>query len=76
MCSTCINSHVDDAVAHFGNGREKLMPVLQYIVSKEQWLTEDALVQVAEALDISTAEVYGALLYTLISHQPPEGVLL
>lgn len=71
MCSTCINSHVDDAVAHFGNGREKLMPVLQYIVSKEQWLTEDALVQVAEALDISTAEVYGvASFYSFLDTTP------
>ena len=42
-----------------GHARESLMPILQAIVQKHNYLTDEAMVEVARELDISAAEVYG-----------------
>ncbi len=50
-----------------GRQRESLMPILQGIVEKHNYLTEEAMVEVAKELDISAAEVYGtASFYTFL----------
>ena len=50
-----------------GHRRESLMPILQGIVEKHNYLTDDAMVEVARELDISAAEVYGtASFYTFL----------
>lgn len=50
-----------------GRARESLMPILQGIVQKYNYLTEEAMVEVAKELDISAAEVYGtASFYTFL----------
>jgi NADH-quinone oxidoreductase subunit E len=50
-----------------GRSRESLMPILQGIVEKHNYLTDEAMVEVARELDISTAEVYGtASFYTFL----------
>ena len=50
-----------------GRRRESLMPILQGIVEKHNYLTEEAMVEVAKELDISAAEVYGtASFYTFL----------
>jgi len=50
-----------------GTERESLMPILQGIVQKYNYLTDEAMVEVAKALDISAAEVYGtASFYTFL----------
>lgn len=54
-----LDSAVAVAVKKFGAERERLLPVLQYVVSKEKWLSEDTLAEVARAFDMSAAEVYG-----------------
>lgn len=51
----------------YGRKRESLMPILQDIVKKHNYLTDDAMVAVATELDISAAEVYGtASFYTFL----------
>jgi NADH-quinone oxidoreductase subunit E len=46
------------------------MPILQEIVKKHSYLTDDAMVAVAAELDISAAEVYGtASFYTFLDTQ-------
>lgn len=51
----------------YGRNRESLMPILQDIVRKYNYLTDDAMVEVATELDISAAEVYGtASFYTFL----------
>ncbi len=51
----------------YGRKRESLMPILQDIVKKHNYLSDDAMVQVATELDISAAEVYGtASFYTFL----------
>lgn len=50
-----------------GRERKNLMPILQDIVQKHNYLTEEAMVEVARELDISAAEVYGtASFYTFL----------
>jgi NADH-quinone oxidoreductase subunit E len=53
-----------------GRVRESLMPILQEIVQKHNYLTDEAMVEVARELDISAAEVYGtASFYTFLDTQ-------
>ena len=40
-----------------GRERESLMPILQGIVERHNYLTDEAMVEVAKELDISAAEV-------------------
>ncbi len=46
------------AVSH-GRSEESLLPILQGIVSRERYISEEAMVEVARELDISAAQVYG-----------------
>ena len=53
-----------------GRQRESLMPILQDIVQKHNYLTDEAMVEVARELDISAADVYGtASFYTFLDTQ-------
>jgi NADH-quinone oxidoreductase subunit E len=53
-----------------GHSRENLLPILQDIVRKHNYLTDEAMVEVAKELDISAAEVYGtASFYTFLDTQ-------
>ena len=54
-----------------GRRRESLMPILQGIVEKHNYLTDEAMVEVARELDISAADVYGtASFYTFLDTSP------
>jgi NADH-quinone oxidoreductase subunit E len=53
-----------------GHERENLLPILQDIVKKHNYLTDEAMVEVAKELDLSAAEVYGtASFYTFLDTQ-------
>lgn len=53
-----------------GRERKSLMPILQEIVQRHNYLTDEAMVEVARELDISAAEVYGtASFYTFLDTQ-------
>ena len=53
-----------------GRERKSLMPILQDIVQTHNYLTDEAMVEVARELDISAAEVYGtASFYTFLDTQ-------
>ena len=53
-----------------GHTRENLLPILQDIVRKYNYLTDEAMVEVAKELDMSAAEVYGtASFYTFLDTQ-------
>lgn len=50
-----------------GRTRQSLIPILQGIVARHNYLTDEAMVEVARELDISAAEVYGtASFYTFL----------
>ncbi len=62
---------VQELVAQHGKCRNSLMPVLQGIVQQERFLSEEAMLAVAKALDLSTADVYGtASFYTFLDTVP------
>ncbi|MCA1755951.1 MAG: NAD(P)H-dependent oxidoreductase subunit E [Bacteroidales bacterium] len=54
-----------------GAGRTSLIPILQGIVEKYNYLSDDAMVEVAKELDLSAAEVYGtASFYSFLDIKP------
>lgn len=62
---------IKNLVKMHGNSRNSLMPILQGIVQEERTLSEEAMLKTAEALDISSAEVYGtASFYTFLDTIP------
>lgn len=62
---------VKDLVEKNGRTRNSLMPVLQGIVQQEKFLSEEAMLSVAQELDISAAEVYStASFYTFLDTLP------
>ncbi len=61
---------VKDLSLKYGTGRSSLMPILQGIVEKHNYLSDEVMVEVAKTLDISAAEVYGtASFYTFLDTQ-------
>ena len=56
-----------------GRKMENLLPILQGIVSKEQHISEDAMVEVARELNISAAQVYGTATFYSFLHIRPKG---
>lgn len=54
-----LKSLVAEAVKKHGNKRENLMSVLQYVHSKQHMLSKEDLQEIAEAMDLSSADVYG-----------------
>jgi len=62
-----VGNLVKDLTEKHGRARESLMPILQGIVARHNYLTDEAMVEVAKELDISAAEVYGtASFYTFL----------
>ncbi|NMC38498.1 MAG: NAD(P)H-dependent oxidoreductase subunit E [Bacteroidales bacterium] len=54
-----VGNLVKELTDKHGRARDSLMPILQGIVSRHNYLTDEAMVEVARELDISAAEVYG-----------------
>lgn len=62
---------VKELAEKYGKNRNSLMPVLQGVVQKERFLSEDAMIAIARELDLSAAEVYGtASFYTFLDTVP------
>lgn len=62
---------IKELVEKNGKSRNSLMPVLQGIVQKEHFLSEEALLGVARELNLSAADVYGtASFYTFLDTIP------
>ncbi len=65
-----VGNLVKELSAKHGRQRMSLMPILQDIIQKHNYLTDEAMVEVAKELDISAAEVYGtASFYTFLDTQ-------
>jgi len=62
---------VQELVKQHGKTRNSLMAVLQGVVKEERYLSEEAMIAVAKALDLSAADVYGtASFYTFLDTVP------
>jgi NADH:ubiquinone oxidoreductase subunit E len=66
-----ITDLVSELTKKHGKERKALLPILQGIVQEKKYLSEEALVEVAKALDISSAEVFGtASFYSFLDTKP------
>ena len=66
-----IKKLVSELTEKYGTDRKALMPVLQGIIEKDRCLSEEALTEVAKALDISSADVFGtASFYSFLETKP------
>ena len=54
---------VRDTVAHFGGRPEMLVQILQTIVMRFGWIPADTVIQLADALNLSRADVHGVVHY-------------
>ncbi len=55
----------------YGRKRESLMPIMQAIVEKQNYLSEEAMNEIASQLDISSAQVFGtASFYSFLDTEP------
>ena len=56
---TEVQTIVKELADKHGRKPESLMPILQGIIQKDRFISEYAMAEIAQELDISTAEVYG-----------------
>lgn len=62
---------IKELVEMHGKTRNALMPVLQGVVAREKFLSQEAMINVARELDLSAADVYGtASFYTFLDTKP------
>jgi NADH:ubiquinone oxidoreductase subunit E len=62
---------IHELVEKHGKTRNALMPVLQGVVAREKYLSEESMIAVARELDLSAADVYGtASFYTFLDTKP------
>lgn len=62
---------IEQLVSKHGKSRNSLLPVLQGVVQEEHYLSDDAMIAIAKALNLSSADVYGtASFYTFLETEP------
>lgn len=62
---------IENLTLKYGKNKESLLPILQAIVDKKNYLSEKAMNEVAKQLDLSTAQVYGtASFYSFLDITP------
>ncbi|MBN2082796.1 NADH-quinone oxidoreductase subunit NuoE [bacterium] len=63
---------LDELVAHYGNGRSALIPILQAVQEQEGYLSRQAVLAVSARLDLPASKVYGvATFYNQFRFQAP-----
>lgn len=66
-----IQSLIKDLANQYGRKRESLLPILQGVVERENYLSEYSMVEIAREVDIPAAEVYGtATFYSFLETKP------
>ena len=62
---------VQELVSKHGTERENLLPVLQGVIEQERYLSEEAILKIAEAMDIPASDVYGtASFFSFLDIEP------
>ena len=64
---------IDEFIGQQGNSRNNLLPLLQKIVEKENYLSEESLMLVADAMKLSAADVYGTATFYAYLGTVPRG---
>ena len=61
---------VNELADKHGRNRENLLPVLQGVIEREMYLSEQSMIEIARELDLPAAEVYGtATFYSFLEHK-------
>ncbi len=69
MCQS--NSFLHEIVEKYGKKKESLLPILQSVVERQNYLTEEIIIEISKELDISAAQVYGtATFYSFLDIEP------
>ncbi len=62
---------VAEGIQQFGSGREAIMQLLTMVNEELSWVPEEAIIEIAEATDVSAAEVYSVVsFYSFLSTVP------
>ena len=64
---------VKNLSGQYGKKRNSLLPILQGIVEREQFLSNEAMIEVAKELNLSTADVYGTATFYSFLYTSPKG---
>ena len=56
-----------------GRERKSLMPIAQHLLKKEKFLSEEAMIAIADELNISTADVFGTVSFYTFMDTIPRG---
>lgn len=55
----------------YGRSRENLLPILQGVVERENYVSDHSMIEIARELELSAAEVYGtATFYSFLEYKP------
>ena len=66
-----MQAEVERLVRQHGRGREALMPILQDINRAHNYVSEEAMLLLAEALDVPRSDIYGVVtFYSFLSARP------
>jgi NADH-quinone oxidoreductase subunit E len=66
-----IKSLIKDLAETHGRQRSNLLPIMQGVVERENYLSEYSMVEIAREMDIPAAEVYGtATFYSFLETKP------
>lgn len=62
---------VKDGIGRYGSGREAIMQLLTLVNEELSWVPEEAIIEIAEAVGVSAAEVYSVVtFYSFFSTEP------
>ena len=65
------NNYITELVDKHGRGRTSLMPILQGVIEKKNFISDQDMTEIAKELDLSAAQVYGtATFYAFLETQP------
>ena len=65
------NSFLLEVVEKYGRKQESLLPILQSVVERQNYLSEEMILDISNELDISAAQVYGtATFYSFLDIEP------
>lgn len=66
-----IQSLIKDLANQYGKKRESLLPIIQGVVERENYLSEYSMIEIAREIDVPASDVYGtATFYSFIEIQP------
>jgi len=65
------NNYITELVDKHGRERTSLMPILQGVIEKKNFISDQDMTEIAKELDLSAAQVYGtATFYAFLETQP------